>query len=683
MNLNPEQMIDKLKDFGISSERQYYTRAFARNIGLLSPGEQEKLSRSRIAIPGMGGVGGIHLINLIRTGFGRFHLADFDNFEPANINRQSGASVSSFGRAKLEVMIDQAVSINPYLEIKPFSSGLTPENINEFLQGTEVVLDGLDFFQFDIRRLLFKTARKKGIPVITAGPLGYSSALLVFSPDGMDFDTYFDVRRKMPEEEKYLRFAMGLAPRPTHIPYMDLGRVDLKGGAGPSLGIACQLCSALAVTEAVRIVLGKPGLQPVPYYSQFDPFRQKYHKGYLRGGNRSIKQKVRLWYVRNTLLATASKARPFIPERPETIEKNENISVKALKYLVRAAVQAPSGDNAQPWKFRISEERAVVSLFLNPSADNSFFNVHQAASIISCGAALENMRLAAGEINLNPDITLLPDPGQKNLMAEVSLVVDEKSDRDPLAEQIWYRCTNRRPFLKHPLPRWVQDDLKDRIKDIPESGLHMLTSRKEIKAVARLVYQADRIRTEHKDLHEHFSSMIRFSQAEAESTRDGLPLKNLEAGLPGEMFLRATKPWPVMNGVNKIGLGRMVAMHSARSIIASGCVGMVTVSGLEKKDFLKGGQALERIWLTLGHHGLQMQPMTAITLFWLRCLWKGPESFSDKHAKLLRRVWTRFHGLFPEVDFQKQGLVILFRAGYGPGIRHRTLRKDVDDFLLN
>jgi hypothetical protein len=109
---------------------------------------------------------------------------------------------------------------------------------------------------------------------------------------------------------------------------------------------------------------------------------------------------------------------------------------------------------------------------------------------------------------------------------------------------------------------------------------------------------------------------------------------------------------------------------------------MVVVDGLESRDFLLGGQALQRIWLAMEHHGLQMQPMTAVTLFWLRWLWEGPMSFSEKHQKLLERVWQDLKELFVNVDFEKQGLVMLFRTGYGPGIRHRTLRRGVDDFLM-
>ena len=124
------------------------------------------------------------MINLVRTGIGRFNLADFDQFEPVNVNRQYGAKVPSFGRPKLDVMIDEALSINPFLDITPYPAGLTTDNMEAFLTGVDVVLDGLDFFQFEIRRALFNMARSMGVPVITAGQLGFSSAPPGFHPAG-------------------------------------------------------------------------------------------------------------------------------------------------------------------------------------------------------------------------------------------------------------------------------------------------------------------------------------------------------------------------------------------------------------------------------------------------------------------------------------------------------------------
>jgi molybdopterin/thiamine biosynthesis adenylyltransferase/nitroreductase len=673
-----DEHLATLQALGISSAATYREAAFSRNIGLFSPGEQERLAEATVAIPGMGGVGGIHLINLVRTGIGRFNLADFDEFEPVNVNRQFGAKVPSFGRHKLEVMVEEALSINPFLDITPYPAGLTTDNMEAFLTGVDVVLDGLDFFQFEIRRTLFNMARSMGVPVITAGPLGFSSALLVFTPQGMGFDDYFDVGGELPEEQKYLRFAMGLAPRPTHIGYMDLSRVDLKGGKGPSLNIACQLCSSLAATEAVRIILGRPGLKPAPCFMQFDPFQQVLRKGRLTRGNRTLSQRAKLWYVQNVLLKAAGKAKVSVPE-PPPVPEDGALTREGARHLIRAAVMAPSGDNAQPWEFRHRGQE--IHVLLKANADQSFFNVRQTASIISCGAAIENVRLAAGTLGMEASVSLLPDRSQEDLMAILTLRPD-KPQTDPLTRQIWTRCTNRRPYGKRPLPQWIRDDLTGRIRDIPGTSLHLLNERGQLRRLARAIFLADRIRTEHQGLHEYFASMVRFSDEEAATRRDGLPLKNLEAGLAGEMFLRLTKPWPVMKAVNTLGLGRMVALHSAQGILASGAAGLIVADGLEPRDILQGGRALQRVWLALEHHGLQMQPMTAATLFWLRWTWEGPSSFAPQHRKLLEKVWGDMRKLFPDVDFRKQGPVMLFRAGYGPGIRHRTLRRDAAGFLV-
>ena len=82
--------------------------AFARNLGWVSAQEQARLRASRVAIAGLGGVGGAHLLTLARLGVGAFHLADPDRFEMANLNRQAGASLSTLGRPKVEVLAAMA-----------------------------------------------------------------------------------------------------------------------------------------------------------------------------------------------------------------------------------------------------------------------------------------------------------------------------------------------------------------------------------------------------------------------------------------------------------------------------------------------------------------------------------------------------------------------------------------------
>ena len=79
---------------------------------------------------------------------------------------------------------------------------------------------------------------------------------------------------------------------------------------------------------------------------------------------------------------------------------------------------------------------------------------------------------------------------------------------------------------------------------------------------------------------------------EAMEKQDGLPLKNLETGFAGEIFLKATRPWWVMNLINRIGLGRMVALHSYQAILNASAAALLTVRGMEPEDFLKGGSGL-------------------------------------------------------------------------------------------
>lgn len=671
-----------LKNYDIHSCSEYYDQAFSRNIGLLTRAEQEKLKRAKIAIPGMGGVGGLHLITMVRSGIGRFHISDFDVFEPVNINRQYGANTGCFGKPKLDVMKEQALLINPHIDIKTFPYGVKPDNIDDFLEGVDVVLDGLDFFCFDIRRQLFKRSRERGVHVVTAGPMGFSSALLIFAPDqGMGFDEYFNIVENMAPEEKSLAFALGLAPKATHIKYMDFSKVDLKQKAGPSLNVACQICAGMAGTEALRIILNRKGLKPVPHYFQFDPFLMKLRKGKLHFGNRNPVQRLKIGIVKRMIQAGKNKApvnQINTPDIPQTSCMGDTpLQEEALRYLVMAGIQAPSGDNAQPWKFSITNNQ--VSVLIDSDADHSFFNVNQIASIISCGAAIENIKVASSLFGVEPEIELADD--ESRIGARIHFNPMGHVQKDPLHEFIWKRHTNRTMFRQEPFSKLNLNFLDDVISCFPGAELHVATQKEDIKKLAKIVYTIDRIRTEHRSLHEHLMKMIRFYPGEAEKTGDGLPLKNLQAGPAGEVFLKLSKPWAVMNVLNKVGIGRMVAFHSYQGIINSSAAMLLTVEGRGNKDFLLGGRALERVWLELTRLGYHVQPMTAITLFFMRLFLNQGQGFMQKHKGLLNTVKDDYFKIFQGVDIENSQ-VVLFRVGHGRPIRHFTRRKSIEGFLI-
>ncbi|HMM47159.1 MAG TPA: ThiF family adenylyltransferase [Thiobacillaceae bacterium] len=269
-----------------------YDEAFSRNIGWLTRREQGILRRSRAAIAGLGGVGGVHLLTLCRLGIGRFHVADFDAFDLANFNRQAGATVETLGQPKLDVMIRQAQAINPEVEITGFPQGVTADNLNSFLGGVSIFIDGLDFFALNARRQAFAACAAKGIPAVTAAPLGMGAAVLNFLPGGMSFEDYFQLGDGS-EGEQAVRFLMGLAPARLQMGYLaDPSAVDLGRRKGPSTIMACQLCAGAAATETLKILLGRGPVRAAPKGYHFDAYRNRFARTWRPGGNRNPLQRV-------------------------------------------------------------------------------------------------------------------------------------------------------------------------------------------------------------------------------------------------------------------------------------------------------------------------------------------------------------------------------------------------------
>jgi molybdopterin-synthase adenylyltransferase len=249
-----------------------YNNAFSRNIGWVTAEEQLHLKSKKIAIAGLGGVGGQHLLTLTRLGIGNFNIADMDAFEVENFNRQAGATISNIGAPKAETMAKMAKDINPEINISIFDSGINNNNLDNFFEGCDLYIDGLDFFALDIRQLVFKYTHSNNIPAITAAPLGLGAAVLVFMPNKMDFDTYFGMSNK-DKNEQLLRFLVGLSPKMLQNQYLvEPSSVDLANQKGPSTSAACNLCAGIAASAALKILLNRGKIMAAPHGIQIDGY---------------------------------------------------------------------------------------------------------------------------------------------------------------------------------------------------------------------------------------------------------------------------------------------------------------------------------------------------------------------------------------------------------------------------
>lgn len=279
-----------------------YDVAFSRNRGLISASEQSRLRDATVAIAGVGGAGGGHALTLARQGVGRFRLADPDTFSIANFNRQAAATMSSVGRNKAREVERLILEINPEAEVVVYEDGITEANIDRFLAGVDVAIDGIDFFAPAPRRLLMSKAREHRVWTLSCGPLGFSAALLAFDPDGMSFDDYCDITPGMTLEEQLIAVAVALAPQATHARYIDFSGVRVSEGIAPSAGLACMLCNAVVAMEVVALVLGRRRPRAAPAYTQIDLYRGVYRRGRLWFGNRGPLQRLKRMLLRKYLL---------------------------------------------------------------------------------------------------------------------------------------------------------------------------------------------------------------------------------------------------------------------------------------------------------------------------------------------------------------------------------------------
>jgi len=278
-----------------------YDDAVSRNIGWVTRAEQDRLRGARVAIAGMGGVGGAHLLTLTRLGIGALHVADFDRFEVHNFNRQAAAFMSTVGQPKAETARRMALDINPGADIRVFDQGVTPENLDAFLQGVDVYVDGIDFFAAGARRMVFEACGRLGIPAVTAAPLGMGVSLLYFEPGAMSFERYFRLEGQT-EDEQYARFIAGLSPAMLQRHYLAAPEaVDFAARKGPSTVMACDLCAGVTGTAVMKILLKRGRLRPAPWAMHFDAYSQKLRFTWRPFGNANPLQQLLLKFIRPQL----------------------------------------------------------------------------------------------------------------------------------------------------------------------------------------------------------------------------------------------------------------------------------------------------------------------------------------------------------------------------------------------
>ena len=140
---------------------------FSRTELLLGKEAMEKLKNSRVAIFGVGGVGGYVVEALVRSGVGTFDLIDDDKVCLTNLNRQIIATRSTVGKYKTQVMKDRILDINPNADVRIHECFFLPENADDFpWDEYDYIVDAVDTVTAKIA--LVMKAQEKNIPIISS-----------------------------------------------------------------------------------------------------------------------------------------------------------------------------------------------------------------------------------------------------------------------------------------------------------------------------------------------------------------------------------------------------------------------------------------------------------------------------------------------------------------------------------
>lgn len=127
-------------------------------------------ARARVCVVGVGGVGSWVVEALARSAVGHLSLIDLDMVAESNANRQIQALDDAWGRAKVDVMRERVLAINPACEVRVVEDFVTEENLDACLAGHDIVVDAID--QVRIKVAMAVWARDHGVPLVMAGGAG-------------------------------------------------------------------------------------------------------------------------------------------------------------------------------------------------------------------------------------------------------------------------------------------------------------------------------------------------------------------------------------------------------------------------------------------------------------------------------------------------------------------------------
>ena len=619
-----------------------------RNRNKITREEQARLGQLKVALAGLS-VGNAIAHTLALEGvFGELRMADFDVLDLSNMNRIRCA-VHQIGLNKAIIAARQIFEQDPYANLVLFTAGVTPDNLDAFLDGVDLVLDECDSMYIKIK--LREAARARKLPVImeTSDRGMLDIERFDLEPDrpilhgvlgGMSSDDLLKlppaarlgvVLRIVDSNTMSTRAAASL---------LELGRT-LR--AFSQLGSDVTLGGATTTAAVRRFGLGLP----------------------LASG--------RVFVDVSAQLADVPPLAAAPGRDPEAVRQ---IEVAAVRKLVEAAVRAPSFGNSQPWRF-VYRGGALYVHHDPARTGGPTDELGRQMAHIAIGAALENMDIVAGAGGQSTAMLLFPTPGDPTLVAELRLSPRPGgAQQDPLVEEIGRRMTNRRPGIRPHLTPVHAQVLASAARE-RGAKLQLCNERQVLDGLTQVLTDAERLRMLCPVLHAELMQSLRWTLAEAEQTRDGMPVESYATSPADVAILQLARSPQVARLLRDVGGGTGLAATVTPTIASSAAVGLLTIPGTDPAAFVRGGRAMQQMWLTASALGLALHPINTLVAMFARVERYAGAGFDPQEVAAVVELRERFSRFFTVSTSDAE--VLLFRLSYTDGAPERSMRRDIDD----
>lgn len=335
------------------------------------------------------------------------------------------------------------------------------------------------------------------------------------------------------------------------------------------------------------------------------------------------------------------------------------INSETLKKILELAVHAPSGDNGQPWKFKIISD--TLETILIKDSDNSLYNYRDSGSIFSHGALIKNIEVISPNYGFHAVPVIFPNGENDEVTSKIIFNYNSNIQTDPLSKYVKLRCTNRKFYNLTKINSACKQLLIQSFNNSSDINIHILEDLTNKKQLIEVLSYNDRLLFENKYIHDKIFQIINWTEKEEIKKGKGLFVKAMELSPEQIIAFRKFKNWNIMKLLNSLGISKLIAKQNQRLYSSSSAIGLVSIKNFSNFNYLNAGRKFQQFWLSATKLGLSIHPIAGLAYLINRVKENDKTNLSEGDLELIRLAEKQIYLSF---NLKEQFLAMIFRIGY-------------------